>query len=118
MKQSFKRLMAICLMVALLGTLVLQAAPIAQAVDYLTTLPQLHYGDYGTVNIVHDQGNCYSMQGVATDADYTYCAKIGSNDAVACIVRLAKADGAKTIMTNAANGGYYFFNLGHGNALA
>ena len=117
MKQSFKRLMAICLMVALLGTLVLQAAPIAQAVDYLTTLPQLHYGDYGTVNIVHDQGNCYSMQGVATDADYTYCAKIGSNDAVACIVRLAKADGAKTIMTNAANGGYYFYNLGHANAL-
>ena len=117
MKQLLKRLLALCLMVALLGTLVLQAAPIAQAVDYLTTLPQLHYGDYGTVNIVHDQGNCYSMQGVATDADYTYCAKIGSNDAVACIVRLAKADGAKTIMTNAANGGYYFYNLGHANAL-
>jgi hypothetical protein len=117
MKQSFKRLMAICLMVALLGTLVLQAAPVAQAADYLQTLPQQHYGEYGTVNMVYDQGNCYSMQGMAVDATYAYCAKIGSNDAVACITRLEKATGAKVNMINASNGGYYFYNLGHANAL-
>ena len=117
MKQLSKRLLALCLSLVLLSALVLQVAPAAKAADYLTSLPQKHYGEYGTVNIVHDQGNCYSMQGMATDADYTYCAKIGSNDAVACIVRLAKADGAKTIMTNASNGGYYFYNLGHANSL-
>ena len=117
MKQLSKRLMAICLMVALLGTLVLQAAPVAQAVDYLQTLPQTHYGEYGTVNMVYDQGSCYSMQGVAVDANYAYCAKIGSNDAIASITRLEKATGTKVNMINASNGGYYFYNLGHANAL-
>ena len=117
MKNFLKRTIALLLCLVLVGTLVLHEVPKAQAADYLTSLPQLHYGDYGTVNIVHDQGSCYSMQGMATDANYTYCAKIGGNDEIACIVRLAKADGAKTIMTNASNGGYYFYNLGHANAL-
>jgi len=117
MKKFFKCLLSVCLALALLGTFVFQIAPGAKAVNYLTTLPQLHYGEYGTVNMVYDQGGCYSMQGMTVDANYAYCAKIGSNDAIATITRLEKATGAKVNMTNASNGTAYFYNLGHANAL-
>ena len=117
MKKLSKRLLSVCLVLAILGTLVFQAAPSAKAVDYLNTLPQAHYGEYGTVNMVYDQGSCYSMQGMTVDATYAYCAKIGSNDAIAMVTRLEKATGTKVNMTNASNGTAYFYNLGHANAL-
>ena len=117
MKKITKQLWSVCLVLALLGAFVLQAAPIAQAADYLTSLPQLHYGEYGTVNMVYDQGSCYSMQGMAVDPNYVYCAKIGSNDAIASITRLTKSDGTRVSMTNASTGTAYFYNLGHANAL-
>ena len=117
MKRMSKRILSSFLIVALLSALILQVLPGVMAVDYLTTLPQKHYGDYGTVNLVYDQGGCYSMQGMTVDTNYTYCAKVGSNDAIAMIVRLEKATGAKVNMVNASNNSYYFYNLGHANAL-
>ena len=117
MKRIAKHILAVFLSLVLMGALMLQILPGVMAVDYLDTLPQKHYGDYGTVNIVYDQGSCYSMQGLTVDTNYTYCAKIGSNDAIAMIVRLEKATGAKVNMVNSANNSYYFYNLGHANAL-
>ena len=117
MKKTSKRVLSVILILVLLVALLPQIIPSAMAVDYLSTLPQKHYGDYGTVNLVYDQGSCYSMQGMTVDANYTYCAKIGSNDAISMIVRLEKATGTKVNMVNASNNSYYFYNLGHANAL-
>ena len=117
MKHSVKKLLAMLLCLAMVVSFVPYAAVPAAAVDYMDTLPQQHYGDYLTLSMIYDYGSCYSMQGMTADATYTYCAKIGSNDAVAVIVRTHKTTGAKDYMINSANGGYYFYNLGHANAL-
>ena len=94
----------------------LPALPVS-AVDANDVIPQLHYGEYDTLSMIYDQGDCYSMQGMTLDANYTYCAKIGDNDGIAAIIRTSKTTGNKTVMTNGDNGSYYFYNLGHANAL-
>lgn len=90
----------------------------AGAEDASADLPQAHYGDYLTINNVYDMGGCYSMQGVAVDANnYSYCVKINGSDNNAFVTRLDNSTGARTYLTNAATGTYYFTNLGHANAL-
>ena len=115
MKLTFKRLMALCLCLALIAT-VLPMPSLAVAAN--TDLPQEHSGNYDTLSMIYDQGDCYSMQGMTVDNNYTYCAKVNTDtDASAVIVRTSKSTGTKTTMINAATGGYYFSNLGHANAL-
>ena len=115
MKITFKQLMALCLCLVLTAT----ALPMpSQAVAANTDLPQLHYGTYDTLSMIYDEGDCFSMQGMTLDSTYTYCAKVNTDtDASAVIVRTTKATGAKTTMINGSTGGYYFYNLGHANAL-
>ncbi len=114
MKKMTKRLLLVALCLLLLVTVV--PAP-ADAAEAYSTLPQQHYGDYLTLNMVYDASDCYSIQGVCTDNTYTYCAKINGNDTNAFVMRIAKSDGSKTYMTNASTGTNYFSNLGHANAL-
>ena len=115
MKFTFKRLMAWCLCLVLCAGLL----PLPSlAVDAAKDLVQQHYGDYETLSVIYNQGDCFSMQGMTLDSTYTYCAKVNTDtDASACIIRTNKSTGDKTVMINGATGGYYFTNLGHANAL-
>ena len=112
-----KRLLCLCLCLILVGTLIPQSPLSVQAAD-ASALPQLHYGNYETLAMIYNQGDCFSMQGMTLDRTYTYCAKVNTDtDASACIIRTNKSTGDKTVMINSATGGYYFYNLGHANAL-
>ena len=117
MKKQMRCFVALCLCLVLVGALLLEAMPVARALDVSGTVTQSHYGGYGTLAMVYDQNSCYSMQGMTVDNTYAYCAKIGSNDARAIVMRIDKSTGAKTLMTNSATGYSYFTNLGHANAL-
>ena len=112
-----KRFLASLLSFVLLLGLIMPVLPTVSAVDISSTVPQKHYGDYGTLAMVYDQNSCYSMQGMTVNNTYVYCAKTGNNDAKAIVVRIDKSTGAKTVMTNSATGYGYFTNLGHANAL-
>ena len=117
MCKNVKRLICLCLCLAMLACWLPQIGLPVAAADANDIIPQKHYGEYDTLSMVYDQGGCYSMQGMTLDADYTYCAKIGDNDSIAFIMRTRKSDGYKELMINASTGGYYFYNLGHANAL-
>ena len=115
MKLTFKRLLAWCLCLVLCTALLPMPS---LAVDAYSVIPQTHYGSYSTLSTIYDQGDCFSMQGMTLDSNYTYCLKVNTNtDALACIVRTSKSTGDKTVMTNASTGTYYFTNLGHANSM-
>ena len=117
MKNQMKRFAAAALCLILLAGLSLPQLPVVNAVSVSNTVPQQHYSSYSELAMIYDQYSCYSMQGMTVNNTYVYCAKIGSNDARATVTRIDKNTGAKTLMTNAANGYSYFTNLGHANAL-
>ena len=118
MKHLTKRIWSVLAVIALLAALLPVGALPAKAVDAADVIPQLHYGNYDTLSMIYNQGDCFSMQGMTLDTAYTYCAKVNTDtDASACIIRTSKSTGAKTVMINSATGGYYFSNLGHANAL-
>ncbi|MBQ7346308.1 MAG: hypothetical protein IJW45_09670 [Oscillospiraceae bacterium] len=116
MEKHIKRLIAVCLCLALLAVPGIPDIS-AGAVDAGDVVPQAHYGSYGTLAMVYDQGSCGSMQGMTADNTYTYCAKINSGDTQAVVVRTEKSTGTKVFMTDASTGSTYFTNLGHANAL-
>ena len=118
MKQALKRMLAFCLCLAMVAVLLPQFTLPVRAVDAADVISQRHYGSYDTLSTIYNQGDCFSMQGMTLDSNYTYCAKVNTDtDASACIIRSSKSDGSKTVMINSATGGYYFSNLGHANAL-
>ena len=117
MKIQRKRFVATALCLILLVGLIVPQLPVVNAVDVSNTVPQQHYSNYSDLALIYDQNSCYSMQGMTVNNTYVYCAKTGSNDARAIVVRIDKNTGAKTLMTNSATGYSYFTNLGHANAL-
>ena len=109
-----RRILSLSLCLCLLAGLLLPA----RGADAADVIPQQHYGEYDILSFIYNQGDCFSMQGMTLDSNYTYCAKVNTDtDASACIIRSSKTDGSKTVMINSATGGYYFSNLGHANAL-
>ena len=115
MKHLWTRLLALMLCLAML----IPCLPLnVLAVNANNVIPQNHYGNYDTLAMIYNQGDCFSMQGMTLDSNYTYCAKVNTDtDASACIIRTNKSTGEKNVMINSATGSYYFSNLGHANAL-
>lgn len=77
-----------------------------------------HYNSYTTLSMIYNQGDCYSMQGMAVYGDYIYSAKINSDtDASAVIAKTHRTSGSTSYLTNASSGTKYFSILGHANDL-
>ena len=104
-----KRLLSLLLCAVLVVGFLLVKLPKAQAA---------HYTGYGTVAVVYNQGDCYSMQGCDSDDNYIYCTKVNTEtETSAVIARVHKDTGATTFLTNSATGTYYFNQLAHANDL-
>lgn len=65
MKSAFKRLMAWGLCFVMVAALL----PLPSfAVSIADTVEQNHYGNYETLAMIYNQGDCYSMQGMTLDS--------------------------------------------------
>ena len=111
MKMQFKRLMALCLCLAIVLTLFPVIAPVTEANAAL-------YNKYTTIAKVTTQGGCNAMQGMDVDGTYIYCAKINSETEKTCsIARVHKTTGEIVYLKNSATGTNYFSQLAHANDL-
>ena len=110
MKHHLRRLMALCLCLAIMAGFIPAIAP-------ATVADAAMYTSYTTIARVPTQSPCSGMQGMDVDGTYIYCAKI-DDDTTACIARVHKDTGALTWLTNSATGTKFFSNLYHANDLA
>ena len=107
MKTSLKRIFAILLCIAMVLPFVVFELP--------ATVEATNHGEYDTLAMIYDYGSCPSMQGLGLCGDYFYAVKTDGNDYAATVTRVNKDTGAKSMMTNASTGTYYFYDFGHGN---
>ena len=109
MKQYLRRLLALCLCVAIVFGFIPTIAPVTKADAAM-------YTSYTTIARVPTQSPCSGMQGMDVDGTYIYCAKI-DDDTTATIARVHKDTGDLTWLTNYSTGTKYFSNLYHANDL-
>lgn len=104
MKTSLKRIFAILLCIAMVLPFVVFELP--------ATVEATNHGEYDTLAMIYDYGSCPSMQGLGLCGDYFYAVKTDGNDYAATVTRVNKDTGAKSMMTNASTGTYYFYDFG------
>ena len=112
MKHHIRRLITLCLCLAIIAGLIPAISPANEA-DAAT------YTSYTTIAKIGTHGGCNAMQGMDVDGTYIYCAKINSDTEKTCAIgRIHKTTGDTVWLTNSATGTYYFSQLAHANDLA
>ena len=112
MKHHLKKLMALCLCLAMIAGYIPGVAPAIEANAAV-------YSSYKTIAKISTQGGCNAMQGMDVDGSNIYCAKINSETETTCsIARVNKDTGDIVYLKNSATGTNYFSQLAHANDLA